>query len=89
MLLYNSRIHLFLGKLKSRRQGPFIFTIVYPYGTLEIMKDGTNLFKINGHKLKHYMGDTEKVEELTDVDLDEVWVNKAITLYLNIKSSTA
>jgi hypothetical protein len=34
VLLYNSRLHLFPGKLRSRWSGPFIVKHVYPYGAL-------------------------------------------------------
>jgi len=34
VLLYNSRLHLFPGKLRSRWSGPFIMKHVYPYGPL-------------------------------------------------------
>ena len=32
ILLFNSRLKLFPGKLKSRWSGPFIVTQVFPYG---------------------------------------------------------
>jgi hypothetical protein len=53
VLLYNSRLHLFLGKLKSRWTGPFIIRSVFPHGAIEIEdpKNG-NTFKINGKRLK-------------------------------------
>jgi hypothetical protein len=49
VLLYNSRLHLFLGKLRSRWSGPFIVKHVYPYGACDIEnpKNG-NVFK-NAH----------------------------------------
>ena len=55
VLLYNSWLHLFLGKLRSRWSGPFIVKHVYPYGAydLENPKIG-NVFKVNGHRLKVY-----------------------------------
>jgi len=31
VLLYNSRLHLFPGKLRSRWSGPFIVKHVYPF----------------------------------------------------------
>jgi hypothetical protein len=34
VLLYNSRLHLFLGKLKSRWTGPFIIRSVFPHGVM-------------------------------------------------------
>ena len=37
VLLFNSRLRLFPGKLKSRWSGPFEITKVLPYGAVEIM----------------------------------------------------
>nr|GEY82718.1 reverse transcriptase domain-containing protein [Tanacetum cinerariifolium] len=54
VLLFNSRLKIFSGKLKSRWSGPFKISQVYPYGTVELSQpDGPN-FKVNGHRLKHY-----------------------------------
>ncbi|GJZ64879.1 reverse transcriptase domain-containing protein [Tanacetum coccineum] len=54
VLLFNSRLKIFSGKLKSRWSGPFTIANVYPYGTIELsQKDGPN-FKVNGHRVKHY-----------------------------------
>ena len=36
VLLYNSRLRLFLGKLKSRWSGPFTVIKVYPHGAVDI-----------------------------------------------------
>ena len=36
VLLYNSRLHLFPGKLWSRWIGPFIVRTVYPHDAIEI-----------------------------------------------------
>ena len=36
VLLYNSRLHLFQGKLKSRWTGPFVVKIVFPHGAVEL-----------------------------------------------------
>ena len=36
VLLYNSRLKLFPGKLKSRWSGPFVVTRASPYGHVEI-----------------------------------------------------
>ena len=48
VLLYDSRLHLFQGKLWSRWTGPFIVKIVFPHGAIEIVdpKDGYE-FKVN------------------------------------------
>jgi hypothetical protein len=55
VLLYNSRLHLFPGKLRSRWTGPFIVKHVYPYGAFDIEKPkNNNVFKVNGYRLKAY-----------------------------------
>nr|GEZ19055.1 reverse transcriptase domain-containing protein [Tanacetum cinerariifolium] len=57
VLLFNSRLTIFSGKLKSRWSGPFTISQVYPYSTVELSQpDGPN-FKVNGHRLKHYFGE--------------------------------
>nr|GEU32816.1 reverse transcriptase domain-containing protein [Tanacetum cinerariifolium] len=54
VLLFNSRLKIFSGKLKTRWTRPFIVTQVLPYGTVKLSQtDGPN-FKVNGHRLKHY-----------------------------------
>jgi hypothetical protein len=55
VLLYNSRLHLFLGKQRSRWSGPFIVKHVYPYVAFDIEnpKNG-NVFKVHEHRLKAY-----------------------------------
>ncbi|KAJ9177006.1 hypothetical protein P3X46_012262 [Hevea brasiliensis] len=61
VLLYNSRLRLFLGKLHSRWLGPYIITNVYDYGVVEIKSEATKkIFKVNGHRLKPYY---EKFQE--------------------------
>ncbi|KAL4348564.1 hypothetical protein GQ457_17G011490 [Hibiscus cannabinus] len=57
VLLFNSRLKLFPGKLKSKWSGPFIITHVSPHGAITIKspKDD-NEFKVNGQRLKLYMG---------------------------------
>jgi hypothetical protein len=49
VLLYNSRLHLFPGKLKSRWDGPFIVKHVFNHGVVEIARSRCdNSFIING-----------------------------------------
>ena len=59
-MLYNSRLHLFPGKLKSKWTGPFIVKNVYPYGIVDIEnpKDG-DIFKVNGQWLKPFLDDSD------------------------------
>nr|GEX43673.1 reverse transcriptase domain-containing protein [Tanacetum cinerariifolium] len=56
-LLFNSRLNIFSGKLKSRWSSPYTISHVFPYGTVELSQpDGPN-FKVNGHGLKYYFGE--------------------------------
>ena len=56
VMLYNSRLKLFPGKLKSKWSGPFIVVQVFPYGRVEIMHQEKGQFKVNAHRLKPYFG---------------------------------
>ncbi|GKA47998.1 reverse transcriptase domain-containing protein [Tanacetum coccineum] len=56
VLLFNSRLKMFSGKLKSRWSGPFTITQVFPYGTVELSQNSGPNFKVNGHRIKHYFG---------------------------------
>ena len=56
VLLYNSKLKLFPGKLKSRWSGPFKLIRIYPHGAVDLL-DGRigQEFKVNGQRVKHYM----------------------------------
>nr|GEV85868.1 reverse transcriptase domain-containing protein [Tanacetum cinerariifolium] len=56
VLLFNSRLKIFSGKLKSRWSGPFTIAKVFPYGTVELSQASGPNFKVNGHRIKHYFG---------------------------------
>nr|GFD24509.1 reverse transcriptase domain-containing protein [Tanacetum cinerariifolium] len=56
VLLFNSRLKIFSGKLKSRWSGPFTITEIYPYGTAKLIHPDGCSFKVNCHRLKHYHG---------------------------------
>ncbi|GJW55261.1 reverse transcriptase domain-containing protein [Tanacetum coccineum] len=56
VLLFNSRLKIFSGKLKTRWSGPFTITQVFPYGTIELSQNSGPNFKVNGHRVKHYFG---------------------------------
>nr|GEZ90246.1 reverse transcriptase domain-containing protein [Tanacetum cinerariifolium] len=46
VLLFNSRLEIFLSKLKTHRSGPFTIAKVFPYGTVELSQvDGPNFKK--------------------------------------------
>ena len=69
VLLFNSRLKLFPGKLKSKWSGPFTIKEVKPYGAIELMdpssEDPQRSWVVNGQRLKHYLGG--EVERLTTV----------------------
>jgi len=56
VLFYNSHLHLFPGKLRYRRIGPFIVRSVFSHGAIEIEdpKNGST-FKVNGQRLKPFL----------------------------------
>nr|GEX34944.1 uncharacterized protein [Tanacetum cinerariifolium] len=54
VLLFNSHLKIFSGKLKTRWSGPFTITQVFSYGTVELSQPNGPNFKVNGHRVKHY-----------------------------------
>nr|GEX80031.1 hypothetical protein [Tanacetum cinerariifolium] len=67
VLLFNFRLKIFSGKLKSRWSGPFTISEIYPYGTAKLVHpDGFN-FKVNCHRLKHYHGGDPPPLEIPDI----------------------
>ncbi|GJV10365.1 reverse transcriptase domain-containing protein [Tanacetum coccineum] len=56
VLLFNSRLKMFSGKLKTCWTRPFIVAQVFPYGAFELSQTDRPNFKVNGHRLKHYFG---------------------------------
>ncbi|XP_058726753.1 uncharacterized protein LOC131598138 [Vicia villosa] len=55
VLLYNSRLKLFPGKLRSKWSGPFVIHKVFPHGAIELKKEANgDTFKVNGKRLKLY-----------------------------------
>ncbi|KAL7583918.1 uncharacterized protein LOC111918055 [Lactuca sativa] len=73
VLLYNSRLKLFLGKLCTLWSRPFTIKHVYPYGVIELWsKDGSS-FKVNGHRVKKYEEGVPNEEILEErLDLEKV-----------------
>ncbi|XP_073049534.1 uncharacterized protein [Primulina eburnea] len=61
VLLFNSHLKLFPGKLKSRWSGPFTIESVQPYGAIELT------FKVNGQRIRHYYG--TEVRNLDNIHL--------------------
>ncbi|GKF32460.1 hypothetical protein Tco_0102258, partial [Tanacetum coccineum] len=74
VLLFNSRLKIFSGKLKTRWSGPFTINKVFPYGTVELSQPDGPKFKVNGHRVKHYFeGDfpPKEVQDLHTLPKDE------------------
>nr|GEY24771.1 hypothetical protein [Tanacetum cinerariifolium] len=67
VLLFNSRLKNFSGKLKARWSGPFTIAKVFPYGMVELSQANGPNFKVNGHRVKHYFGGD--VQQLVVLDL--------------------
>ena len=56
VLLYDSKLHLFPGKLKSRWTGPFIVQQAYPNGSVDLLNpNDSRIFKANGQRVKPYI----------------------------------
>ncbi|GKB41609.1 hypothetical protein Tco_0886551 [Tanacetum coccineum] len=48
VLLFNYRLKIFSGKLKTRWTGPFTVAQVFPYGAVELSQTDEPNFKVNG-----------------------------------------
>nr|GFA80125.1 reverse transcriptase domain-containing protein [Tanacetum cinerariifolium] len=53
---YHAGNFIVKGKLKTHWSGPFTITKVFPYGTVELSQANGPNFKVNGHRVKHYIG---------------------------------
>ncbi|XP_057756003.1 uncharacterized protein LOC130975197 [Arachis stenosperma] len=59
VLLYNSRIRLMPGMLRSRWDGPYRVEKVKPYGVFHLSHPSSSeLIKVNGQRLKLFHGET-------------------------------
>jgi hypothetical protein len=54
VLLYNSRLRLFPGKLKSRWEGPYEIAEAYPSGAVRLKGTSATPWIFSGQRLKHY-----------------------------------
>ena len=69
VLLYDSKLHLFPGKLKSRWMGPFIVQQASPNGSVDLRDPNDDmLFKINGQRVKPYVVQQVIKEEILLMD---------------------
>ncbi|CAM8899877.1 unnamed protein product [Rhodiola kirilowii] len=54
VLLYNSRLRLFHGKLRTKWSGPYTVERAYPDGHVELSIEGGKSMVVNGQRLKLY-----------------------------------
>ena len=59
VLLFNSRLRLFPGKLKSKWSGPFTVVSSTQLGAVTLINSKQEEFKVNGKRLKHYLGEKQ------------------------------
>ena len=87
VLLYNSRLRLFSGQLKSKWTGPYLIIQLFPHGAVELeTKEGVR-FKVNEQQIKIYFGHAESANEVIEAyHLDEVRVIKCLQSCRDVKS---
>ncbi|XP_018460999.2 uncharacterized protein LOC108832007 [Raphanus sativus] len=59
VLLYNSRLAIFPGKVRSRWSGPFTVKKVSPYGAIMLINSKGEEYTVNGQRVKHYWAKAE------------------------------
>ncbi|KAJ9546995.1 hypothetical protein OSB04_019538 [Centaurea solstitialis] len=70
VLLFNSRLKLFPGKLRSKWTGPFEIKNVFPYGVVELINPNSgSFFKVNGQRIKSYLDATSTTGSSSVVQL--------------------
>ena len=61
VLLYNSRLSIFQGKLRSRWDDPYLVKVAYPNGAVDVQNpENGQTFKVNGQRLKPFFGGFEE-----------------------------
>ncbi|XP_042495032.1 uncharacterized protein LOC122074256 [Macadamia integrifolia] len=56
IFLYNSRLHIFPSKLRSRWDGPYIVQTIFSHSAIEVLNPSTGAnFKANGQQLKPFI----------------------------------
>ena len=57
VFLFNSRLHLFLGKLKFKWPGPFLISKGFPHEVVELKNKEGSMFTINAQRIIIYGGE--------------------------------
>nr|GEZ82565.1 reverse transcriptase domain-containing protein [Tanacetum cinerariifolium] len=83
VLLFKSRLKIFLGKLKTRLSVPFTITKVFPYGTVELSQTNWPNCKVNGHRVKHYFGG-----DVPQLDCSDCEVSHALSFFPSFKRAS-
>ncbi|XP_057755700.1 uncharacterized protein LOC130974876 [Arachis stenosperma] len=70
VLLYNSRLRLMPGRLRSRWEGPYRVEKAEPYGVFHLSHlSSPTFFKVNGHRLKLYHDEKMKSNKELEIFL--------------------
>ena len=64
VLLFNSRLRLFPGKLKSKWTGAYLITQLFPHGVVQLENKKGLWLKMNGQRIKIYLGHAEMPNEV-------------------------
>ncbi|RVW57929.1 hypothetical protein CK203_112443 [Vitis vinifera] len=76
VLLYDSKLHIFSGKLKLRWIGLFTIQEVYSNGVVELLNN-IGSFKVNGQRLKPFLEPFSKdKEEINLLEPHQAWKDK-------------
>ena len=68
VLLFNSRLRLFPEKLKSKWSGPFAVVSSTQFGAVTLRNSKEEEFKVNGQRLKHYIGERQLEDKPLDLN---------------------
>ncbi|GJY21388.1 hypothetical protein Tco_0393954, partial [Tanacetum coccineum] len=83
VLLFNSRLRLFLGKLKSRWYGPFSVSKDMKNEVIELYDEQGSEFIVNKQRVKLYQKNVLDINRDDDITLDD---EREVTLYLMRRS---
>ena len=69
-VLYDSKLHTFSGKLRTRWDGPYIVKEMFDYGAIVIEDPRDDrILKVNGQRLRPYLGEVVPTEETVSLEL--------------------
>ena len=72
VLVYDSKLHLFSRKFKSRRFRPCVIKRDLGHGAFDVLSPTEGTFKLNGQRLKHYrIGESINTEDCEGTEEDE------------------